>query len=144
MRARWLDELGVPHTGGLTVIVRDEKRIGIDTPETGRCYADAATTHLTELLRGGQVLLERDPSQDDRDKYGRLLRYVWLPDGTLANAALVQGGFAYEYTYRVQYAYEPQFMQLEQEAHVAGRGLWSPTTCDTKAGRRYSAAYRTN
>lgn len=92
----------------------------------------------------GQVLLERDSSQDDRDKYGRLLRYVWLPDGVLVNAALVQGGFAYEYTYRVQYAYEPQFMQLEHEAHGAGRGLWSPATCDTKAGRRYSAAYRTN
>jgi micrococcal nuclease len=118
--------------------------IGIDTPETGRCYADAATAHLTELLRGGQVLLERDPSQDDRDKYGRLLRYVWLPDGVLVNAALVQGGFAYEYTYRVQYAYEPQFMQLEHEAHGVGRGLWSPAICDTKAGRRYSAAYRTN
>jgi micrococcal nuclease len=118
--------------------------IGIDTPEVGRCYAQQATDRLTQLLTGSQVLLEADASQDDRDKFGRLLRYIWLPDSQQANYLLVQEGYAYEYTYRVAYRYEPQFMQVENEAHRGGLGLWSPTTCDARAGRRYSPAYNTN
>jgi micrococcal nuclease len=118
--------------------------IGIDTPEVGRCYAEQATADVTHLLKGGQVLLEADSSQDDRDKFDRLLRYIWLPDGQLVNYLLVKEGFAYEYTYRIAYHYESQFMQVENEAHRKGLGLWWPTTCDARAGRRYSPAYNTN
>ncbi|MCA9910613.1 MAG: thermonuclease family protein, partial [Anaerolineae bacterium] len=83
--------------------------IGIDTPESGRCYADEATARQAALTTNQSVLLEADASQDDRDKYGRLLRYVWLPDGRMVNAILVAEGYAFEYTYREPYRYVEEF-----------------------------------
>lgn len=118
--------------------------VGIDTPETGRCYADAATVRITELIGNQTVWLEADPTQGDRDRYNRLLRFIWMSDGRMVNAIMVQEGFAYEYTYSSLYPYEPIFMQLEHEAHYNGRGLWSPTTCNGVAGRRWSNAYQDN
>jgi micrococcal nuclease len=118
--------------------------IGIDTPERGRCYAQEATNRQAALTAGQTVFLEADPSQDDRDRYNRLLRYIWLPDGRMVNALLVAEGYAYEYTYREPYRYTEQFMQLEHEAYRSGLGLWAAATCDSLAGRRYSAAYDSN
>ncbi|MCL4249241.1 MAG: thermonuclease family protein [Anaerolineae bacterium] len=118
--------------------------IGIDTPEYGRCYADEATARQVALTANQVVLLEADTSQDDRDKYGRLLRYVWLPDGRMVNAILVAEGYAFEYTYRDPYRYVEEFMQLEHGAHLVDLGLWASTTCDGIAGRRYSSAYDWN
>lgn len=118
--------------------------IGIDTPETGRCSASEATQRTTELSDGKRVWLEEDGTQGNRDKFNRLLRYVWLEDGSLLNATLVAEGLAYEYTYSQRYRYEPEFFQLEHLAQMGGLGLWSPQTCDGLAGRRFSAAYESN
>lgn len=118
--------------------------IGIDTPESGRCYTQEATNRQEVLTAGQTVFLEADPSQDDRDRYNRLLRYIWLPDGRMVNALLVAEGHAYEYTYREPYRYTEQFMQLEHEAQRADLGLWAATTCDSLSGRRYSNAYYSN
>jgi len=118
--------------------------IGIDTPEYGRCFAEEATSRQAALTQDQEVLLEADASQDDRDKYGRLLRYIWLPDGHMVNAILVAEGYAYEYTYNEPYRYVEEFMQLEHGAHLADLGLWASTTCDGIAGRRYSSAYDSN
>jgi endonuclease YncB( thermonuclease family) len=118
--------------------------IGIDTPERSNCYYTEASGRTSTLTHGETVWLEADNSQADRDSYNRLLRYVWLSDGQLLNALLVQEGYAYEYTYRTPYIYQAQFMQLEHEAQRSGLGLWSPQTCDGQAGRRYSNAYNDN
>ncbi len=131
---------------GDTVAIRSGgsvRLIGIDTPETGRCYTQEATQRQQTLTAGQTVWLEADSSQDDRDRYGRLLRYIWLPDGRMVNALLVAEGYAYEYTFREPYQYTEAFMQLEHEAQLAGLGLWNRTTCDGLAGRRYSNAYKT-
>src|SRR5438046_968199 len=61
--------------------------IGIDTPEVVdprkpvQCFAREASAHAHELLDGQSVSLELDPSQGERDVFGRLLAYLWLPDG---------------------------------------------------------------
>ncbi len=110
--------------------------IGIDTPEIGACFADDASARMKELVVGGVVFLERDQTQDNRDIYDRLLRYVWLPDGQLVNYVLVREGFAYEYTYRAAYRFVDAFMQAENAAQREGLGLWSPLTCNGDAGRR--------
>ncbi len=110
--------------------------IGINTPETVKpntpveCFGREASAYAKQLLNGQAVSVEADPSQDTRDKYGRLLAYVWLDDGRLANLDLVVGGYAYEYTYDQPYAYQRQFKQAQQDAQVAQRGLWSPATCN--------------
>ena len=73
--------------------------IGIDTPERGVCYANAATAAATSLASGRPVVLRGDPTQDTRDRYGRLLAYVGLPEGKDLGYQLVAGGFARVYVY---------------------------------------------
>jgi micrococcal nuclease len=110
--------------------------IGIDTPESGVCYFAEATNRLKSLVTGQQVLLEPDPSQDDRDVYGRLLRFVWLPNGTFVNFVMVREGYAFEYTYRNPYKYQATFQEAGVDAQSEGQGLWNVSTCNGQAGRR--------
>ncbi|MBK9712774.1 MAG: thermonuclease family protein [Kouleothrix sp.] len=52
----------------------------------------------TSLLDGQTVAVEADASQGDRDRYDRLLRYLWLPDGPMVNQELLAQGYTFEYT----------------------------------------------
>ena len=127
---------------GDTVVVwwqgREERvrLIGLNTPETMdprrpvQCFGFQASVATTEMLEGQRVWMEADPSQSDRDRYDRLLRYLWLEDGRIANLELIRLGFGSEYTYDTPYAYRDPFLEAESEARQAGRGLWSATTCD--------------
>jgi micrococcal nuclease len=107
--------------------------IGIDTPElntgswaTPDPYAEAATAANARLLAGGRLLLEQDVSE--RDRYGRLLRHVWVErDGawTLVNLALAAEGFAQVSTYPPDLRYVDRLLAAQAEARAAGRGLWA-------------------
>jgi micrococcal nuclease len=93
---------------------------GVDTPERGdRCYREA--TDRNEQLLGKMVLLLPDArTQDDN---GRLLRYVFLEDGTSLDATLVAEGFGWAWTQDGRY--RDQIVALEDAAESAGRGcLW--------------------
>ena len=100
--------------------------IGINTPETGECFADQAGDALADLVAGGQVRLVRDTS--DRDTYGRLLAYV-VADGQDVNRALVRGGFAIARSYPPDTARDDQLATAEQEARRDGAGMWGPDGC---------------
>lgn len=103
--------------------------LGIDTPERDECgYADASAA-TTRLLRGATVTLVADPTQDDRDRYGRLVRSVQLPDGSDLGRHLVADGFAREYTYDRPYALQADYRAVQSEAAGAGRGLWAARSC---------------
>lgn len=110
--------------------------IGIDTPETVdprkpvQCFGKEASDHAKALLTDLDVRLEADPSQRERDKYGRLLRYVILPNGTNFNLSMIADGYAREYTYDDPYSYQADFKASEQTARSKNRGLWSTTTCN--------------
>lgn len=110
--------------------------IGIDTPEVVdprtpvQCFGREASAKAHELLDGQTVQLEADESQGERDRYGRLLRYIWLPDGRHYNLLMIAEGYAHEYTYDVPYRYQAEFKQAEREAREAARGLWASTTCN--------------
>ena len=116
--------------------VEHVRLIGINTPETKdprrpvQCFGWEASRKAEELLSGKAVTLETDPTQGDRDKYGRLLRYIWLPEGQLFNLVMIQDGYAFEYTYDMPYKYQEQFDQAEREAREGQKGLWAPDTCD--------------
>ena len=116
-----------------TVTVR---LIGIDTPETVKpntpvqCYGPEASARTKQLLTGHTVWLETDPSQDQVDKYGRTLAYVWLDQTTMVDEVLVRDGYAHEYTYNTAYRYQSRFLTAQADARAAHRGLWSPTTCN--------------
>ncbi len=109
--------------------VETVRLIGIDTPETvhpeqpPEPFGKEARDYLASLLDEGTVCLERDVSE--RDRYGRLLRYVWLQDGTLVNEALLLAGLAVVTTYPPDVKYvESRFLPAQQAARAAGRGLW--------------------
>lgn len=110
--------------------------IGIDTPETVdprkavQCFGKEASNKAKELLNGQSVSLESDGTQGERDKYKRLLRYVFLPDGTNFNLYMISEGYAHEYTYDKPYKYQADFKQAEIDARNGNRGLWNPDTCN--------------
>ena len=108
--------------------------IGMDTPETVDpnrpvgCYGPEASAHNKQLVEDQTVWLEKDISETD--KYGRLLRYVWLSDeadpalGQMVNAILVRDGYAQVSTYPPDVKYQDYFLGLEREARAAAAGLW--------------------
>ncbi len=102
--------------------------IGVDTPEiqNGEWFGQEARDANAELVEGKEVLLEKDVSETDQ--YDRLLRYVFLIDGTFVNAELVRMGFAESKAYPPDTKYYDQLESLEQEARSAGLGLWQTPT----------------
>lgn len=106
--------------------------IGIDTPETVDprrpvgCFGKEASNESKSLLLGKEVILQKDVS--DTDKYGRLLRLVFLPldEGRIlfVNDYLVREGFAKVYTYPPDVKFNEQFTEAEKEAKDNKRGLW--------------------
>jgi micrococcal nuclease len=112
---------------------RDRVRyIGIDAPESVKPntpvqpFALAAAAANRRLVAGRTVLLERDVSE--RDRFDRLLRYVWLESGgtrTMVNLVLVEDGFAHAVTFPPDVRYVDLLRAAERSARMAGRGLWA-------------------
>lgn len=113
---------------GDTIIVEGGWRvryIGIDAPEVypeAEYYGREAWQANRELVEGRLVRLEKDVSETDR--YGRLLRYVYV-DGVLVNAELLRGGYAHARSYPPDLKYQQSFEELERQARGAGWGLWA-------------------
>jgi micrococcal nuclease len=112
--------------------------VGIDTPETHKpntpvqCYGPAAAAYTKNIIGSQSVRLVSDSVSTDRDRYNRLLRYVYLPDGTLVNEQLVRNGYAFYYPY-FPFTKAKQFAADQQAAMSAHRGLWGnchPTRTD--------------
>jgi len=108
--------------------------IGIDTPETVdprkpvQCFGVEAFNKNKELVERKRIRLEKDISETD--KYGRLLRYVYV-DGIFVNDYLVRQGYAYAYTYPPDVKYSEQFIQAQKEARENNRGLWKACPVST-------------
>lgn len=104
--------------------------LGMDTPETVdprtevQCFGKEASDKAKELLTGKKVRLESDPTQGELDKYQRLLRYVYLEDGTSFNKWMIENGFAHEYTYNAPHKYQAEFKVAEKTARENKRGFW--------------------
>ncbi|MBZ0271362.1 thermonuclease family protein [bacterium] len=115
--------------------------IGVDTPETVhpskpvQYFGKEASAFTHKIVDGKTVRLELDQASaatNHRDKYGRLLAYVFLEDGTLLNAEIIRQGYGHAYT-RFPFAKMEEFRTLEREAREAGRGLWAGGEGDTPA-----------
>jgi len=111
---------------------RDEtvRYIGVDTPESVKpgtpvqCFAKRASAFNKRLVAGERVRLVRDA--EERDRYGRLLAYVYRSrDHLFVNARLVRGGYAVPLTIPPNVAHAEQFRTLAAVARRKGRGLWS-------------------
>lgn len=120
---------------GDTIAVRQDgeteqvRLIGVDTPETRhpnkpvQCYGPEASS-FTESITKDRVRLVTDPLSDNRDVYGRLLRYVYTPGGTHVNAEIIRQGYGFAYR-RFPFEEKQRFIALENTARMNGRGLWS-------------------
>ncbi len=123
---------------GDTIELSDGKKIryiGIDTPELHhpsrgvQCFGQQAADLNKKLLDGQVVQLEKDVS--NTDKFGRLLRYVWLGD-ELINKKLVREGYAFSRSFPPDIARQNEFKAAETMARIEKKGLWSGCTVDPK------------
>jgi micrococcal nuclease len=104
--------------------------IGVDTPETVKprtpvqCFGKRASAENHRLVDGREVRLVTDV--EARDRYGRLLAYVYRAgDGLFVNEALLRGGYATELAIAPNVRFAGRFTALTRQARAAGRGLWS-------------------
>ncbi len=105
--------------------------IGVDTPETHdprkpvQCYGVIAAAYTkSRISQFGKVRLQADPLDTNRDRYGRLLRYIYLPDGTLLNEDLIETGHGFAYL-GFPFEKSDQFAADQAQAQTAKVGLWS-------------------
>ena len=94
-----------------------------------QCFAEAAKQFTSSLIGDNPVRLEADSEDDNRDLYQRLLRYVYLPDGTLVNTEIVRQGYGFAYTH-FPFTKLEEMRALEHEARQQNRGLWAGCTID--------------
>lgn len=121
------DTIAVDMNGRVETI----RMIGVDTPETHdprkpvQCYGPAASafTKNTITAAGSQVRLAADSLSSNRDRYDRLLRYVYLPDGTLFNERLIREGYGFYYPY-FPFTKSEDFEAVQTKARVENKGLW--------------------
>jgi endonuclease YncB( thermonuclease family) len=106
-------------SGGTTDRVR---YIGMDTPERNEPLFAEATEANRLLVEGKLIDLVSDV--EDRDRYDRSLRYIYLADGTFVNGELVRQGLARTLTIPPNVAHAEDLLQLQHEARAAGSGLW--------------------
>ncbi|WP_246320716.1 thermonuclease family protein [Paenibacillus germinis] len=116
----------------IDVLIGDKKEtvrfVLVDTPETKHPskpvepYGPEASKFTTDMLEGKEVKLEKDVSE--RDKYGRLLMYVWFDD-KMVNEQLLEKGLARVAIYQPDVKYVDKFREIQKKAQQAGTGIWS-------------------
>lgn len=122
--------------GGLITV----RVLGIDAPETKDphrgvgCFGPQASAWAVQILAGQRVTLRTDASQDTRDRYGRLLAYVILPNGKDYSTEAARAGYAKYYLYNTPVSRSAQIQAAQRSARSAGKGLWgAPCYGDTSA-----------
>ncbi len=111
--------------------------IGIDSPETKhpnkpvQCFGKKASKKMKQLVLNKEIKIKRDKISSNRDKYNRLLRYVYVND-TFVNAEMVKQGYAYAYL-TFPFEYSNKFRKLQQEARKQKLGLWGDNACKEEA-----------
>jgi micrococcal nuclease len=109
--------------------------LGIDAPERANAgkpemyYARQATDFLKRIAEGQEVQVYLDERAGSRDKYGRLLAYIELPDGQFANERLLAEGCVYA-DRRFPHGCSQKYLRLENTARAQRVGLWAHVTPD--------------
>lgn len=122
---------------GDTIVLTDDTRVrvlGIDTPELHpkQCGGTQARDFTRAALpAGSEVVLTADFTQDDRDRYGRLLRYVTTPAGTDLGHELLAAGWAKVYIYQGRAVTKIEdYQAAESRAGAQGAGIWGNTCAE--------------
>ncbi len=108
---------------------------GIDTPETkqskrGQMYFGSEASNFTrDMVLNKRVTVVLDTTQESRDRYGRLLAYLFLPNGTMVNQQIIEKGYGYAYE-GFDHIYLKRFLNLQKQAKKHQKGLWKEVTPD--------------
>jgi micrococcal nuclease len=105
---------------------REKVRLtGIDTPELGQHpWGQKAKQHLEDLIMLSDKTVSCEYDIEKRDKYGRLLCYIWTSQGTMLNLRMVQDGFAMLYTFPPNVRYVTELQKAQREARGKRKGIW--------------------
>lgn len=111
--------------------------IGIDAPEINdkrvstKCLAKESKKYLEKFIKGKSIVLKSDSLSEDQDKYKRLLRYIYLKNGTSVNEEMIKNGYARAYTiYPFQHTEE--FGDFENQARESRLNIWGGSSCFNK------------
>ena len=99
------------------------RMLGINTPESGRPYAQEATDFLTNMILGKEVTLVNDSKNDDVDSYGRLLAHVYVND-IFVNYEIIKAGYAFWYPYTSGTDFDTEYEAAQNDASNKTVGLW--------------------
>jgi micrococcal nuclease len=99
--------------------------IGINTPESGHPYYEEATEKLKTLIGNSKVTLKKDV--ENKDQYGRLLRYIYVND-TFVNLEIVKAGLATAYEFEPNVKHSREFEEAESQARTEQIGIWAPSS----------------
>jgi micrococcal nuclease len=143
LEARQIRVAWVPDGDTLVLTNREVVRLkGIDAPETGyddesdQYYAAEATKRLEELVSDKNLILKT--GQDPRDRYGRTIGYVYLPDNKNLSVLMVREGFAFYYPHQDQdEVISSSILRAQQQAMTEGRGFWPEILSMEKAELTY-------
>lgn len=111
--------------------------VGLDTTESkdprkkAQCFSREASSKIKELVSNKQVRLEQGQMSSNRGYFGRLLRYVYLPDGTLVNAWMIRQGYGYAYI-KYPFSKMEEFTRYQRQAKENKLGLWAEGVCEKK------------
>jgi len=105
------------------------RMLGINTPESGRPYAEEATDFLTNMILGKEVSLVNDSKNDDSDSYGRLLAHVYVDD-TFVNYEIIKAGYAFWYPYTSGTDFDSEYEEAQDSASNNMVGLWTESSYD--------------
>ena len=114
---------------GLSVSSERIRLVGINAPEAGECLADAATERLSSLTASGELHFVSD--RENRDRFGRLLRYLYV-DGVLVNTIMLQEGLATRLSV-AGIRLEDDFHAAQAQAQAASAGIWASDACGPSA-----------
>ena len=103
------------------------RMLGINTPESGRPYAQEATDFLTNMILGKEVTLVNDSKNDDVDSYGRLLAHVYVND-TFVNYEIIKAGYAFWYPYTSGTDFDTEYEAAQNDASNNKIGLWTESS----------------
>ena len=103
------------------------RMLGINTPESGRPYAQEATDFLTNMILGKEVTLVNDSKNDDVDSYGRLLAHVYVND-TFVNYEIIKAGYAFWYPYTSGTDFDTEYEAAQNDASNNKVGLWTESS----------------
>lgn len=101
--------------------------LGVDSPELDSPFGRTAASYTAARSKGARVTIRLDDLQSTRDKYGRLLAYVYLPNHELLNNSLVRDGHAFVYRPK-RCDFSSMFESSENQARTGKRGMWKTMT----------------